>query len=286
MKRYFPTEIILICLLLPIVEVSAQVDFWSISGQSVEVTAVVDGYDVADRLGSNDYNGYVGELVIAPTDPSLLGGLPASTLGIIETSSGGAYDSVRGLVGFCIDSETGFQTSSGLLDSKSYMALNYEEANSRYIEDGVSQYRPGSLLRAAYLIDRFYEEVHAGGDLEAAALQTAIWEVMYDATPNVGTGIGNYYVRNNTRNGTLNARSNEIIAQTTLWFNEAEADNWGGAGYDPSNRVIFWVDPNNANNNQSIITLNPGNSITTVPEMDTVVLSVIGIPLLLIRRRA
>ena len=264
---------------------SAQEEFWSISGQSAEVTNAVDGYVVADHLGSNNYNGYVGQLVIAPSNPSLLGGLPASTPGIIETSSGGTYQSVRGLVGFCIDSETAFQTSSGLADTKSYVGLDFAGANSRYIEDGVSQYRPGSLMRAAYLIDRYYEQVHAGGDLEAAALQTAIWEVLYDAAPNVATGAGNYYVRNNTGNATTDGRSNAIIALTSTWFAEAATDNWGGAGYDPSDRVIFWVDPNNANNNQSIITLNPGTAITTIPELDTTVLMLLGVPLLLLRRR-
>jgi len=263
----------------------AQVEFWSISGQSVDVNGAVDGAQVADHLGGNNYNGYVGQLVIMPTDPSLMGSLAPSAPGMIVADSDGAYQNVRGLAGFCIDSETSFLTSANRSSPRIYVGLDYATANSRYISQGVSQYRPGGLLRAAYLMDKFYDQVHAGGDIDAAALQAAIWEVLYDATPNVTTGQGNYYVRNNTGNGTLDSRANQIIAMTGGWFSSAASDNWGGAAYNPTNRVVFWLDPGNPNINQSIITLNPWNGPVPVPEVGSTVAFAFALQFALFRRR-
>lgn len=172
-----------------------------------------------------------------------------------------------------------------------YVPDDFAAANSRYngvnngSGNGVPFYRDGGLLRAAYLIDKFYDSVHAAGNTEAAALQSAIWEVLYDANPDVETGNGNYYVRNNTGDAGVNAVSNSIIALTDGWFSTANADNWGGPGYDPSSRVIFWLDPTDTDNNQSIITLNPFPVNMAIPEVETPVALGFGACLLLLRRR-
>ena len=269
----------------------AQVQFWTASGNSSDVDAVLDGRTVADRLGSNSYSGYVGEMILMPSDPNYLGGLAPDAPGIVVADGDGAYSGVRGIVGFCIDSETAFQVSSGALDLKTYVPHDFAAANSRYngvnngSGNGVPFYRDGGLLRAAYLIDSFFESAHAAGETEAAALQAAIWEVLYDATPDVTTGSGNYYVRNNTGSSTTNAVSNSIITITNGWFATADAENWGGAGYDPSDRVIFWLDPTDTDNNQSIITLNPFQGAVPIPEPGTPMGVVFGAALLLIRRR-
>ncbi|QTN31300.1 hypothetical protein HZ994_02805 [Akkermansiaceae bacterium] len=265
--------------------VTAQLEFWSISGQSADVDGAVDGLQVPDHLGGNNYNGYVGQLVIMPTDPSLMGGLTPSAPGLVEGDTGGTYQQVRGIAVFCIDSETAFLTSANQSVTHTYVGSDFATANSRYINEGVSQYRPGALLRAAYLIDRFYDQVHAAGDIEAAALQTAIWEVLYDAAPDVETGQGNYYVRNNTGNSVLDGRANQIIAITDGWFASAASDNWGGPGYDPTDRVIFWIDPTNPNNNQSVISLNPWDGPVPVPELGTSIAFSFGLMIALLRRR-
>jgi hypothetical protein len=227
-------------------------------------------------------------MILMPTDPNLLGGLAPNAPGLVVADAGGTYSGVRGIVGFCIDSETSFQTSSSNADVKTYVAHSYTAANSRYngvnngSGNGVPFYRDGGLLRAAYLMDKFYESAHAAGETEAAALQAAIWEVLYDANPDVETGNGNYYVRNNTSNSGTNAVSNSIIAITDTWFATANADNWGGSGYDPTGRVLFWLDPTDTDFNQSIITLNPWQS---VPEPSVSLTLCIGFGLGLLSRR-
>jgi hypothetical protein len=272
--------------------VQAQVEFWTLSGGNANVDGAADGRTVADRLNSNSYSGYVGEMVLMPTDPDLLGGLESGAPGLMEADASGDYSGVRGIVGFCIDSETGFRNSSSPLDFNSYVPLDYTEANNRYngidngSGNGVAFYQNGGLLRAAYLIDKFYDSAHAAGDTEAAALQVAIWEVLYDTNPSVATGNGAYYVRNNTGNAGTNAVSNSIIGITNTWFAEAAADNWGGAGYDPTGRVIFWLDPTDTDNNQSIITLNPWQGAVPIPELHTSMALGLGAGLLFFRRRA
>ncbi len=261
-----------------------QVEFWSRSGTS-DVDDATDGFTVPDHLRSNNYQGYVGEMVLMPTNPNLLNGLPPSAPGLITADSGDTYSGVRGIAGFCIDSETSFKISSSQADRKTYLALTYAQANSRYIADGVLHYLPGNLLRAAYMIDKFYQQAHAGGNIEAAALQAAIWEVLYDSTPNTNTGNGNYYVRNNTGDATLDGRANQVTSFTNTWFAAAVTDNWGGASYDPTNRVIFWLDPNNATLNQSIITLNPWEGLVPVPESEPVLLLAFATGALAFRRR-
>ncbi len=253
-------------------DLAAQIEFWSRSGTS-DVDGATDGTTIADQLSSNTYQGYAGEMVLMPTDPSLLDGFAPGTPGIIEGDAGDTYAGVKGLVGFCIDSETSFRTSSDQSERFSYSSHTYAQANARYISDGAAFYRPGGLLRAAYLMDKFYVQAHAAGDIEAASLQAAIWEVLYDANPNVSSGQGNYYVRNDA-GSTLTGRSAQIAAQTSAWFSAANSDNWGGASYDPDDKVVFWLDPNDTNNNQSIITLNPWAGAVPVPES--------GVPALLI----
>lgn len=282
---------VVLCLLLCVSVSRGQVQFWTASGTSSDVNGALDGMTVSDRLGANSYNGYVGEMILMPSDPNYLGGLAPNAPGLVVADGDGAYAGITGIVGFCIDSETSFQVSSSLTDFKTYVPYNFAAANSRYngvnngSGNGVPFYRDGGLLRAAYLIDKFYESARAAGDTESAALQAAIWEVLYDANPSVNTGSGNYFVRNNTGNAGTNAVSNSIIAITDGWFATANADNWGGSSYDPSSRVIFWLDPTDTDNNQSIITLNPFEGVVPIPEPGTPMTLLSGVCAMLLRRR-
>lgn len=282
-----PLNLIVVSVCLGVSTLNAQVSFWTLSGSSGDVDGVADGRTVADRLNSNSYNGYVGEMILMPTDPAFLGDLETDARGLVEADADGGYSGVRGIAGFCIDSETGYQISANQFDTHSYVPLEYAEAESRYngvnngSGNGAAFYRSGGLLRAAYLIDRFFEETHAGGNSEAAAMQAAIWELLYDEVPSVDTGDGAYYVRNNTGDSGTNQVSNSIIGITRNWFDIAEAENWGGSGYDPTDRVIFWLDPTDTDNNQSIITLNPFSEVTPIPEPGTPVGFGIGLVFLL-----
>ncbi len=252
---------------------------------------MADGAVVADHLATNIYEGYIGELVIMPTNSDFLGSLQTDAPGLVEADSDGVYSGVRGIIGYCIDSETVFRTSFSRADTNSYSPLNYTDANNRYnginngSGNGVAFYRNGGLLRAAYLMDKFYESAHAGGNNRAAALQTAIWEVLYDGNLSVSTGNGNYYVRNNTGNTGIDDRSNSIINITNGWFAEANADNWGGANYDPTDRVIFWLDPTDTDNNQAIITLNPFAGVVPIPEPGMPSLVTLGAGILMFLRK-
>jgi hypothetical protein len=290
-KIISPRNFIALAFSIGLSAVSAQVEFWTLSGNSSDVNGALDGRTVADRLNSNSYNGYVGEMILMPVDSAFLGSLLPDAPGLVEADGDGAYGGVRGIVGFCIDSETAFATSADLTDIHTYVPLDYATANSRYngvnngSGNGVPFYLNGGLLRAAYLMDQFYESAHAGGEIQAAALQAAIWEVLYDATPSVDTGDGNYYVRNNTTSFITNANSNDIIAITDAWFASANADNWGGASYDPTGRVIFWLDPTDTDFNQSIITLNPFEGPVPIPEPGTSMTIAMGAGALLLRRR-
>lgn len=261
------------------------VSFWSQSGSDSSVNGALDGMTVADRLGLNSYNGYIGEMVLMPTDPNTLAALAANTAGIVTADNGGTFSGKRGLVAFCIDSETGFNASASLAQTYSYEAYAFAAANSRYLNENVLYYNPDGLKRAAYLLENNYSAAHAGGNTEAAALQAAIWEVLYDADPSVTLGSGDYYIRTDAGNNKAKAQAVQVRDQANAWLAAASAAQWGGASYDPANRVTFWLNPTAVNLNQSVITLNPGGSSQAVPEPRSEVLIAGALGMMLLFRR-
>lgn len=262
------------------------VSFWSQSGSNSSVNEALDGMTVADQLGLNPYNGYIGEMVLMPTDLNTLAALAADTAGIVTADNGGTFSGKRGLAAFCIDSETSFKTSASLAQTYSYEAFTFSAANSRYLDENVPYYNSNGLKRAAYLLENNYSAAHAGGNTQAAALQAAIWEVLYDADPSVTLGSGEYYIRTNTGNSSAKARAVEVRDQANAWLEAASAAQWGGDSYDPAKRVMFWLDPTAVNLDQSVITLNPGSSFQAIPEprSEILIAGALGMTLLFRRR--
>ncbi len=259
-------------------------EFHSFTGLSASVDGTLDGATVADQYGGHQYTSYVGSLGLMFADPSVVEDIIGTPLGSFRGDAGGAHAGGLGLMGFCIDSETGFGVSATTDQTFYYEPMSWEVAEARYLSEGVGGYRAGGLKKAAYLLERHYVEADAGGDLEAAAMQAAIWEVLTDSDPNLNDGRGNYFLRTDTGDATLNQRSGEIAALTSQWFAEADAADWGGSGYDPLDRVLFWLDPADTGANQSVITLNP-NLVSAVPEPGVALLVVGGLGLALRRRR-
>lgn len=267
---------------------AAPSSFFAQSGNHSSLNGALDGTTVADQLGLSPYDGFVGELALIPVDSSALASVPSGTAGMITADNGGTFSNRRGLAGFCIDSETGFLTSSSSSSSqhRSYEALSFSSANARYLSEGTHYYLADGLKRAAYLLENFYNSAHNGSDVEAAALQSAIWEVLYDSNPNVSLNQGNYFIRTDVGNNSAKNTAKDVAAQANSWLTAAKNANWGGSTYDPANRVLFWLDPNNSQLNQSIITLNPANwTPTPVPEAEGVALFAGSFGLLLLVRR-
>ena len=241
--------------------------FLSDKGTSTDVNEALRGVTIPDSLSGNDYYGYVGELILIPQDSGILAEATADTKGIATSDADGIFGGARGFVGFCIDSETPFLTSSSLGETFAYQPLSFEAANARFQTDSVDQYLNGGLKRAAYMIETFYDAASAGGDFEAGALQISIWGALYDIDPDVSTGSGNYYVRNTIGSPQTQSTSNDLINLVNGWYSQAAADDWGGPDYNPDENVVFWVDPDDATSNQSIITLRvDGTPVDFVPE--------------------
>lgn len=260
--------------------------FNGISGINSATDGSIDGWTVADQFGSNQYSGYVGELALIFANQNDVPGGIGVPRGTFLGDAGDTYAGDLGLVVFCIDSETAFGNSGSPAQTFTYEAYAWGAAENRYLSEGVSSYQLDGLLRAAYLLETYYDEAHDGGDLGASALQAAIWEVLADASPDLSTGSGMYFVRNNTGSTTLNQRSNDIISLTSGWFAAAEAAGWGGPDYDPEGRVAFWLDPDNVTFNQSVISLVPtGMDVILVPEPGSALLLLLGGVVTLLRRR-
>lgn len=260
--------------------------FNGLSGVNPAVDDSIDGWTIADQFDGGDLSAYAGELsLIFANDEDVPSGLGVPR-GTFVGDADGAYAGKLGLVVFCTDINTGFRTSANPDDVFAYEAHSLAAAESRYLAEGVTDYYSGGLRRAAYLIENYYDVAHDGDDLGAAALQAAIWEVLTDETPSLAPGADTYFLRNDTSQGTLNDRTNQMVALTDTWFADAVANDWGGSSYDPGDRVAFWLDPTNINLNQSVISLNPDSeNLTLVPEPGSSMLVMIGGVLSLLRRR-
>jgi hypothetical protein len=277
----------LLLLLLTCSAVQAQMfQFNGLSGVNTDTNDSLDGWTIADRYGGTSYSGYAGEMALLfSNDGDVSSGLGVPR-GTFVGNATGSYAGKLGLVVFCTDSNTGFRESSHVGELFSYEAHSLASAESRYLAEGVGGYRSGGLRRAAYMIENYYDAAHSAGDLAAAALQAAIWEVLTDDVPSLSPDEGNYFLRNNTLQSVLNLRMNQMIALTDTWFADAVADGWGGPGYDPGSRVAFWLDPTNIHLNQTVISLNPdAMSLTLIPEPSSGLLMMFGGLMTAMRRR-
>ncbi|MCP5535721.1 MAG: PEP-CTERM sorting domain-containing protein [Akkermansiaceae bacterium] len=281
------TAILIIISVLATVPLYGQAvyDFHSVNGTESSADAALDGWTVADHYGTSNYQDYVGEVGLIFADQSSYSSISGTPRGAFRGDSGDTYANKLGLHAFCIDSETTFlgpETTS----IQSYRPYTLAAAEQRFTDEGIVGYTPGGLKRAAYLLEQNFDQMLTGGNLGSATMQAAIWEVLTDTNLNLSLGQGNYYLRNNTGNSTYNQRANDMIALANTWFAAAKNDNWGGANHKPDNEVIFWLDPNDLMNNQSVMSLNiEGLGNTPVPEPSTSLLMAMGSLVLLRRRR-
>jgi hypothetical protein len=278
----------LVALLCPVcARAQSALSLLPFNGSDPNVDGTLNGWTVADQFGTSQYAGYVGHLGVIFQDQAAFADVSGTPRGSFRGDAGGAYAGQLGLVAFCIDSETSFRGTSNQAP-QNYVPNQAYTAEARYLDEGVSGYGTGGLLKAAYLLETFYDQAMSLGDLGAATLQAAIWEVLTDSTPNLAIGNGNYFLRNNTGNATQNNRANQMITQSNSWFSTALANNWGGSSYNPGDRVVFWLDSSATSANQSIITLNPyhnGAGIIAVPEPSVLVMLLPAVAIACRRRR-
>lgn len=263
----------------------AVVEFKSVAGNQSTSNGALDGWTVADQFGSSQYSGFVGDLGLIYADQSTVSGVSGTPLGTFRGDSDGIYNGQLGLHVFCTDSETGF-VGSGADTIQNYQPHTLAAAEARYLSEGVSGYTAGGLKRAAYLMKNFLVNTVSGSDLESATMQALIWEVLTDANPNLSPNQGNYFLRNNTSNSTLNSRSNQMISLANQWIAAAQSNNWGGPDYDADGDIVIWMDEDNHSFNQSVISFNyDWSPVTPVPEPSSALMALLGAVFVLRRKR-
>ncbi|MBN8460516.1 MAG: hypothetical protein J0M04_22020 [Verrucomicrobia bacterium] len=258
--------------------------FYPTSGGHSAVNAALDGMTVYDSFRGHDSRAYAGEMGLVFADQSSYTGAqtPANTF---RADADGPLSGDLGLWGYCVDYSSPWTDSA--TQSRQFRATTVSDADLLYTQQGVTGYQTGGLFRAAYLIDAFASSVNAQGDTEAAALQTAIWEVLYDGQPDVTQG--SFYVRNQLSNSYQVGLMNQVRGLANGYIAAAASENWGVGSFDPDNRVVVWMTTNlQTSAFQSLLTVNPqatpvqyGNPI---PEPSAFLLGLVA-PLALIRRR-
>lgn len=258
--------------------------FYPVSGGNSSVNAALDGITVYDSFNGHQGHAFAGEMGLVFADQGTYTGsqTPANTF---RADSDGALPNYLGLWGFCVDFNSPWKDSSS--QSRLFRATTISEADRIYSQQGVTGYLSGGLYRAAYLIDSFSSWVNSQGDIEATALQTAIWEVLYDAQPDVTQG--SYYVRNQLSNTTLANQMTQVRNTANGYLAAAASENWGVGSFDPDNRVVVWMTTDlQTSAFQSLLTVNPPGMPVEygdpVPEPSALLFGMLA-PLALIRRR-
>ena len=258
--------------------------FYPVSGGNSSVNAALDGITVYDSFNGHQGHAFAGEMGLVFADQAAYTGAqtPANTF---RADADGALPNYLGLWGYCVDFNSPWKDSSS--QSRQFRATTVSEADRIYSQQGVTGYLSGGLYRAAYLIDSFSSLVNSQGDIEATALQTAIWEVLYDSQPDVTTG--NYFVRNQLSNTTLANQMTQVRDTANGYLAAAAAENWGTDSFDPDSRAVVWMTTDlQTSAFQSLLTVNPQGMPVQygdpVPEASSLLLGMLA-PLALIRRR-
>ena len=261
--------------------------FHTVLGSSSTADGALDEASIADHLKTANYTGQVGEMGLIFADQAPFASISGTPSGSFRGDTGDTYGGQFGMIAYCVDSDAPFNGTNGVA-TKTLTAYTVAAAEARYMNE-VSYYLPGSLKRAAYLLETFGQAAHddtTNGNNAAAAMQVAIWESLYDSTVSVTEGNGNYYVRTSYGTSTMKATTTNVRDRANAILDQAVAANWGGASYNPGNRVVVWMDPNNASAFQSILSFRaPGVNLIMVPEPASVGLAALGALALVLRRR-
>lgn len=259
--------------------------FLPVSGGNPAVDAALDGITVYDSFRGEQSHAYAGEMGLVFADQGAYTGsqTPANTF---RTDTEGPLSNQLGLWGYCVDWSSPWKDST--TQSRLFRATTVAEADQIYQAQGVAGYSAGGLFRAAYLIDSYASYVNTQNHIAAAALQAAIWEVLYDANPSVSQGQGTYFLRNQLPNSDLAATMSEVLNLANGYLSAAESENWGYGSFDANNRVVVWMTTDlQTSSFQSLLTVNPQGLPVQygdpVPEPGSALLALLAAPLALFR---
>jgi hypothetical protein len=227
--------------------------------------------DLTDGTKVSLYVSHVGGVAVKGTFPkpdNLNGPLNPSTPSTFSTNAGlfeidhdvdGSVFSDR--VFFC------FELHESINVPAAYTSMT-DAAAFRYYE-GLGLLATDSILTASTLglIENLFSQYWKGSSVgdwtstERAAMQLAIWELAYDATPgSISNGEGDFYVSTNT------TAAQNAIAQANLWLATVQ-------------------DKGVSDNVAGFISLKYQNQITYVPEPSVLGLQAIFLGALLLRRK-
>lgn len=261
-------------------------DFLPVSGGNSAANAALDGFRIYDTFRGSAGQAYAGEMGLVFADQSAYTGTqtPANTF---RADADGPLPDQLGLWGYCVDITSPWRDNT--TQSRQFRATTIADADLLYRQQGVTGYLAGGLHRAAYLVDSYSATVKDQDQYAAAALQAAIWEVLYDANPSVTEGAGNYFVRNHLGTSQLSNDMTHVQTLANGYLSTAAANQWGAGSFDPANRVVVWMPTDlQASSFQSLLTVNPQELPVQyggpIPEPGTLALALLS-PVLLFRRR-